>query len=176
MEGYLKKWTNVIYGWKKRYFMLNGSILHYYKKKGDKLKGKIHLAITILNIRGTHEIIIDTGVKKLELKSENMDDRNKWFNAFRVAKHEGLTKEKEVIRNDELNSNDASFNLNDNYNFRLYFSKKFDDLKKNIDTLTQTNNKLDNLIKLKSNSIKKDQINQIYIENKVKFYIYLLLV
>jgi hypothetical protein len=33
MEGYLKKWVNIMYRWKSRYFILKDHVLEYYTQK-----------------------------------------------------------------------------------------------------------------------------------------------
>ena len=37
MEGELKKWTNLIGGWKFRYFILKNNILTYFDEKVNKI-------------------------------------------------------------------------------------------------------------------------------------------
>jgi hypothetical protein len=43
MEGYLKKWTNMIHRWKPRYFKLEKGILRYRKYRFTEVKGEIDL-------------------------------------------------------------------------------------------------------------------------------------
>jgi oxysterol-binding protein 1 len=46
IEGYLKKYTNLISRWKTRYFILENGILSYYSEKGGSLRGTIHMSIS----------------------------------------------------------------------------------------------------------------------------------
>lgn len=39
MEGYLKKYVNVVVRWQERYFILNDHILYYCERKGGNMKG-----------------------------------------------------------------------------------------------------------------------------------------
>ncbi len=165
MEGYLYKWTNLFKGWKKRYFILNGSILNYCKKKGEKIKGKIHLSITNCDLKGSNIIIIDTGVKKIELKAENTAERNNWINILRVAKHQGQLKDKEnnMKKDDEIKTQPV---INDENSFRMFLMKSLDEMKNNLDEFTSINNKLIDSTNKKS-SVKKEVISEIYLNNMV---------
>ena len=49
MEGELYKWTNYLFGWRQRYFVLKGSVLHYYYQRGEKPRGRIHLGVCQIN-------------------------------------------------------------------------------------------------------------------------------
>lgn len=40
MEGYLKKWVNLIYQWQNRYFIIHDDSLIYCQTKGGPKKGK----------------------------------------------------------------------------------------------------------------------------------------
>ena len=46
MEGYLKKWINLVFRWKLRYFILHEDILIYCDKQGGEKLGSIHLKIS----------------------------------------------------------------------------------------------------------------------------------
>ena len=51
MEGYLKKWTNIVHRWKTRYFILKNSKLQYRKYKYSEVKGEIEHDIKAQNTR-----------------------------------------------------------------------------------------------------------------------------
>ena len=72
-EGPLLKWTNYLYGWKKRYFVLRDGFLEYYKKKGGDIKGKISLSTLEVkkHLKKDSELIIYTGINTMNLKAEN---------------------------------------------------------------------------------------------------------
>jgi oxysterol-binding protein 1 len=86
-EGTLQKWTNYIYGWKSRYFVLHDGLLEYCKQKGNPLKGKI--ALSTLEVKKhpkkDAELIIFTGVTKLHLKAQNPKEAQEWFVALKRA-------------------------------------------------------------------------------------------
>ena len=44
MEGYLKKYTNVLNGWKPRYFRLEKCILRYHKYRFTEVRKEIDLS------------------------------------------------------------------------------------------------------------------------------------
>ena len=46
MEGFLKKWTNYVTSWKKRYFELKNGVLQYSKTKQGKRKGALYMSTT----------------------------------------------------------------------------------------------------------------------------------
>jgi hypothetical protein len=90
MEGMLFKWTNYFSFWKKRYFVLRGNILYYYVKKGDRPRGRIHLAVSILNEspEDVTKFEIDTGVSIVYLKAQNKEMKKEWINAIKRSKLE----------------------------------------------------------------------------------------
>ena len=70
MEGYLKKWTNYVTGWKNRYFQLANGILQYSKTKDGKKKGKIFINTTDISThKDKNRIILNTGIVTLHLKA-----------------------------------------------------------------------------------------------------------
>lgn len=90
IEGYLKKWTNFVYGWKLRYFILKEGILIYQKTKQSKPKGTIHMKICEIEITASDplKIIINSGTSTLHLKTNSVSEKLKWLNALRSSKEE----------------------------------------------------------------------------------------
>lgn len=90
IEGYLKKWTNLISGWQSRYFMLKDGILFYCNKKDSPVKGTIHMKICKFELSPNEplKIIINSGTKALHLKTESVSEKLKWLNALRASKDE----------------------------------------------------------------------------------------
>ena len=86
-EGTLLKWTNYLYGWKRRYFVLHDVLLEYCKEKVNDLKGKISLVT--LEVRKHPkkdlELIINTGTNAIHLKAQNPKEAQEWFIALRRA-------------------------------------------------------------------------------------------
>ncbi len=64
MDGYLKKWTNIITRWKINYFVLKDGILSYQQDKGYPIKGLIHMKICEVNLSpdDTLKILINSGI------------------------------------------------------------------------------------------------------------------
>ena len=83
-EGVLHKWTNYLYGWKKRYFVLHDNLLEYCKNKGDTLKGKISLQTLDIkkHPKKEAELIVDTGVTKIHLRAASNKEAQEWFLAL----------------------------------------------------------------------------------------------
>lgn len=100
MEGYMYKWTNYVYGWKKRYFVLHNGVLQYCKEKGQARKGALHLNIAQVQSHSKNpcRIIVDSGTTVLHLKTNTQEDALQWLNALRAAQ-ELLQKE---VRKEEL--------------------------------------------------------------------------
>lgn len=148
MEGVLLKWVNYIFGWRERYFVLKGNVLYYYYKKGEKPKGKIHLAVALLNqTNDDFKLEIDTGLNVIYIKAESKEVKEEWVRAIKLAKLEGDNK---------LQGNIFGLNNNtnrDNYRSDLDFSNSVsnrnsmiteDKLLKKITYISRTAEKLSN--------------------------------
>ena len=146
MEGYLQKWTNYIYGYKKRYFVLKGNILYYYKKKADKVKGKVHLAITVIDTKSNNQIKLDSGLKVLNLKCESQEERDRWFNAMQVAKFEG-NKEKDINGQDKVTDFNQPINNVEDLSSSNNFEVGLNELKNKFEILIKNNEQLEVLLK-----------------------------
>ena len=83
-EGVLHKWTNYLYGWKTRYFVLHDGLFEYCKNKGDDLKGKISLQTLDIkkHPRKESELIVDTGVTKVHLRAASNKEAQEWYLAL----------------------------------------------------------------------------------------------
>ena len=90
MEGYLLKWTNYVFGWQRRYFILHNGILHYCSQKGSSMRGAVHMDISQVfkHPRNKRRFYIDTGVSCMHLKAYSPDEAQDWFEALRSAKSE----------------------------------------------------------------------------------------
>jgi len=107
LEGYMEKWTNCCSGWQRRYFILSENILFYYITKGMRYKGKIHLQIAevVLDEKNDVKFMVDTGIQKFYLRTENSSNRKKWFDAIDQA----IRKEQISIKNYKKNEKRESF-------------------------------------------------------------------
>lgn len=132
MEGNLQKWTNYLFGWRERYFVLKNSILYYYLKKGDKPKARVHLGVCQINSpENENKIEIDTGISTIFIKAEDKTQKDQWLKALRAAKRESENK----IQNTMLNLNNSMNNLNFSQNMNLQNSVRYD----NYDSSTNRN-------------------------------------
>jgi len=84
MEGFLSKWINYVYGWKKRYFVLEGDVLEYRKVMEGSDKAVIPLAQArlIQNRKSQNKFKIYTGSKMLHLKAFSTEDAKRWVAAI----------------------------------------------------------------------------------------------
>jgi PH domain. len=92
MEGYLKKWVNVVSGWKSRYFVLHDGILTYCDKKGEPIKGNISLKVAnIISIpEDPLRIVLETGTSEIHIRTSTMSEKIKWFSALKDAQEKAL--------------------------------------------------------------------------------------
>jgi Oxysterol-binding protein/PH domain len=86
-EGVLLKWTNYLYGWKKRYFVLHDGLLEYCKQKGNTLKGKMSLFTIDVKKHPKEDsrLILNTGTNLIHLKAQNPKEAQEWFVALKRA-------------------------------------------------------------------------------------------
>jgi hypothetical protein len=118
MEGELYKWTNYLFGWRQRYFVLKGSVLHYYYQRGEKPRGRIHLGVCQINSGdGETKIELDTGINVIYLKAESKEIKEEWVKAFRNAKKESENKQGAINKENQINQNLNSFRGEINQNF-----------------------------------------------------------
>src|SRR5689334_6602717 len=117
MEGTLQKWTNYIFGWKERYFVLKGSVFYYYMKKGDKPKGSIHLGICQVNTNVDTKFELDTGINIVYIKAETKEVRDDWVKALKAAKRDAENKLQNEKGNFGVNLLNNSVNLNNSLKF-----------------------------------------------------------
>lgn len=85
MEGYLLKWTNYVFGWQRRYFILHDGVLHYCKEKGSSKRGAIHLDISLIikHPRNPLRFYIDTGTSCVHLKAFTGSEAEDWYWAIK---------------------------------------------------------------------------------------------
>jgi len=95
LEGYLRKWVNIMYGWKPRYFILHEGLLTFCDKKGGKKKGTIYLRIAEISTIAEDplRIIINTGTSEIHIRAENVEEMKQWLDALNKAKQEDLQRE-----------------------------------------------------------------------------------
>ena len=90
MEGYLKKWTNVIYRWKPRYFRLEQGVLKYSKYRFTQSRDKILLTKCQILVTPKDKLrfvirFSDPKKKSVQLRAHSLADKIKWVDALRTA-------------------------------------------------------------------------------------------
>ena len=123
-EGLLKKWTNIVTRWKKRYFILSNGTLEYSKNKNSKRKGTIYISTTKVQFKPKNQIILDTGMNSIKLKALKEADAKEWYYAFiqSKAKIGELNTEQEFLR--ERVESQPEINEALNYTKQLWNSHK----------------------------------------------------
>jgi hypothetical protein len=87
MEGFLSKWVNYVYGWKKRYFVLRGKVLEYRKVKEGSSKAHMSVgsAQIIPNAGSPNKFKVYSGSRTLHLKAFSTEDAKRWVCALLSA-------------------------------------------------------------------------------------------
>jgi hypothetical protein len=87
MEGFLSKWVNYVYGWKKRYFVLRGKVLEYRKVQEGSSKALISVgsAQIIPNAGSPNKFKVYAGSKTLHLKAFSTEEARRWVCALLSA-------------------------------------------------------------------------------------------
>jgi len=166
MEGELLKWTNYVLGWRERYFVLKGSVLLYYIKKGDKIKGKIHLSVSSLNATSNdYRFEIDTGTSIFYLRAHTKEKKNEWVKAIKLAKFEAESKMQNnpEILNSNINGSSRMINEMENIGItRLsmlpddILTKKVIFIKTLTDNLAKLNLDFDNFLQQNKKSFSSE--------------------
>jgi PH domain len=89
-EGYIKKWVNLVSGFKKRYFVLTRDLLVYYKEKKGLVseKGQISIKLARVDPRNMNDrkMIIATGTNEIHLEFQSVDEKREWLQAIDQCK------------------------------------------------------------------------------------------
>ncbi|XP_043205936.1 ceramide transfer protein-like, partial [Amphibalanus amphitrite] len=90
-EGSLSKWTNYIHGWQSRWMVLSNGTLSYYKsehEQGVGCRGAISVFKAVIKPHEFDECRFDVcvGDSVWYLRSNALDDRNRWMEAIERAK------------------------------------------------------------------------------------------
>ncbi|KAI8867569.1 hypothetical protein GQ42DRAFT_164702 [Ramicandelaber brevisporus] len=93
LEGTLSKWTNYAGGWRKRYFMLVGGVLSYYKEKSDvqnASRGAINLGAAQIEYNHhkdkTQFEVVAKGAGKYLLRAASPEQAREWVFALKQSK------------------------------------------------------------------------------------------
>lgn len=189
MEGELLKWTNYVYGWRERYFVLKGSVLLYYIRKGERAKGKIHLSVSTLNVTNNdYRFEIDTGTAIFYLRSHTKEKKDEWVKAIKLAKFEAEAKMNNNMGNMTNNINASSRISNETYNMDTnrfsmipedVLTKKIIFIKSLTENLGKLNLDLENFLKQNKQNFKDDNysylidfLNTYKVKNFQNFLLY----
>jgi hypothetical protein len=78
-EGYIKKWVNIVSGFKQRYFVLTRDLLIYYKEKKGHVseKGQISIKLARVDPRTMNDrkMIIGTGTNEIHLEFQTIEEK-----------------------------------------------------------------------------------------------------
>uniref|UniRef100_A0A915IAP1 Collagen type IV alpha-3-binding protein n=1 Tax=Romanomermis culicivorax TaxID=13658 RepID=A0A915IAP1_ROMCU len=127
LSGSLNKWTNYIHGWQKRYFILRGSTLAYYKSEQEIAFG-CRGAISIG--KAPHEFDecrfdVSLNDNVWYLRAENFDIRQKWIDNLETCKAEsGYGSQSDLRRHGSLISLTSNKSLTSSSSFKKSKSLK----------------------------------------------------
>lgn len=110
LEGYLSKWTNVLTGWKRRYFILEEDKLSYCKKRGGKIQGTLDLTQSkiVPNSLYPARFKIFNGYKYMHIKAYTVEEARMWLTALLKKKPEaGVEGYEETKRSGHVSSTHA---------------------------------------------------------------------
>ncbi|KAA3678382.1 uncharacterized protein DEA37_0015070 [Paragonimus westermani] len=87
VSGYLYKWTNIIKGYQKRWFLLQNNLLSYYRNPeavGRRCRGTFDLENATLFAPNTQTsfILTESSGRKHHLKALSEEDKNRWMKAL----------------------------------------------------------------------------------------------
>lgn len=104
MEGYLLKWTNIIYRWKPYYFILHNDVLLYCEKKGGPKRGAIYLKISSVTQQLDYplRIYINTGTTEIILRAQSIEEKIKWQNKLKEAQEKNFNNDQNLQELEQL--------------------------------------------------------------------------
>ncbi|XP_074602922.1 oxysterol binding protein [Brevipalpus obovatus] len=89
MKGTLYKWTNVVRGYQKRWFVLSKGLLSYYSRESDvkqECRGWIKLASAKILKQDSLSFVVQNGDQTFYLKAKNERQRQNWVTALQCSK------------------------------------------------------------------------------------------
>lgn len=130
LSGSLNKWTNYIHGWQKRYFILRGSTLAYYKSEQEiafGCRGAISIGKAVIQPHEFDECRFDVSLNDnvWYLRAENFDARQKWIDNLETCKAEsGYGSQSDLRRHGSLISLTSNKSLTSSSSFKKAKSLK----------------------------------------------------
>eukprot|EP01137_Pigoraptor_chileana_P023576 Opistho-2@90070 len=88
-EGWLLKWTNYIKGYQKRWCVLKGGCLSYYRSKEEMehtCRGTINLAGAMIYVEDKLNLTLSTGAQVYNLRANSEKERQTWISRLEAAK------------------------------------------------------------------------------------------
>ena len=119
MEGEIKKWTNMLLGYQIRYCVITGEMFYYYNKKGEDVKGKVHLGISKLEDSNpdSEKFELDSGSNYYYFKANNLEEKQKWVRAIKEAKFNANKPQNKGLKANKIANNDNALSRLDNFGF-----------------------------------------------------------
>ncbi|XP_031638486.1 oxysterol-binding protein 2 [Contarinia nasturtii] len=94
MKGFLLKWTNYIKGYQRRWFVLSGGILSYYRNQAEMsqtCRGTISLHSALIHtVDSCTFVITNGGTQTFHIKAGNEVERQNWVTALELAKAKSI--------------------------------------------------------------------------------------
>ncbi|CAG9314221.1 unnamed protein product [Blepharisma stoltei] len=90
MEGFLMKWTNYVYGWKRRYFSVKNGLISYSKNKDSKKKGEMRLLSSqiVKHPADPKRFSIEGDTISYYLKASSPKEASQWIQALKQAQRD----------------------------------------------------------------------------------------
>ncbi len=89
-QGFIKKYVNLMRGFRKRYFVLTPELLIYYKQKKGHVseKGQIYLKLAKVDPKTMNDkkMIIGTGTSEIFLEFNSIQEKRDWLLAIDECK------------------------------------------------------------------------------------------
>lgn len=86
MKGSLYKWTNYLKGYQKRWFVLSGGLLSYYRNQAEMshtCRGTISLVSAMIHTEDSFKFVVSNGgTQAFHLKASNEIERQQWVTAL----------------------------------------------------------------------------------------------
>ena len=107
MEGFLLIWTNYLYGWKKKYFVLQGNILAYSSDKNKSQQSLINLDQAQISVhKNPKRFMIISLNSILHLKALTVPESRTWIEKLNITKadcsKDSSWLETEIITEDKI--------------------------------------------------------------------------
>lgn len=97
-SGWLSKWTNIIGGYQKRWFVLSDGMLCYYKNRDEMAhtcRGTICLSGATIDSDETCKFVISRNGYAYHVKADSQEDKQRWIEALTAARDAASTDDRD---------------------------------------------------------------------------------